>query len=140
MINMSVKIKIPDFIKKIQLEKPIKQTIFEIWNDIRTDAVINAPYKSWSLRRSLSVIVQDKWFTVEVWSNLVYARIQEEWWTINWNPYLHFKIWNNWIKKRSVRIRWKRFLKNSYDKHKQNIEEKFRQNFENYIMRLSRRN
>lgn len=136
---LSVKVIIPDFIKKIQIDKPIKTTIFQIANDIRTDAVKNAPYKSWTLRRSLSVNLEDKWMTATIWSNLVYARIQEEWWEINWNPYLHFKIWNRWIKKRKVKIKWKRYLRNAYEKNVVNIQETFRKNFEKYIARLTRK-
>jgi len=137
MINVSVKIKITDSIMKIQLDKPIKSTIFEIWQNIRTDAVQNAPYKSWTLRRSLSAIYKDKWMTTEVGSNLVYAPIQEYGWEITGN--LRFKIWKKWVRTRRVRIKPKKYLTRAYNKNIPTIQQTFKKNFDRYITKLMRK-
>lgn len=132
---IDIKIKLPKDIMMIQIDKPIKQSLFEVAQNIRTDAVMNAPFKSWTLRRSLSVIVEDKWYSATVWTNLIYWPIQEYWWVIEWRNWknLHFKIWWKWITKKRVTIPWKRYIWKAVEKNTPTIWDIFIKNIKKYL-------
>ena len=132
---IDIKIKLPKDIMMVQIDKPIRQSLFEVAQNIRTDAVMNAPFKSWTLRRSLSVIVEDKWYSATVWTNLIYWPIQEYWWVIEWRNWrnLHFKIWWKWFTKKRVVIPWKRYIWKAVEKNTPTIWDIFIKNIKKYL-------
>lgn len=138
MITIKTKIDIPEWLNNIKLEKPMKKTLAQVANNIRTDAVKNAPFKSWTLRRSISVIEKDQGLTMEIWTNLVYASILEYWGEIrptNWR-YLHFKIWNKWIKTRRVQIRARRYMGRAFDMNEPTIKTILVNNIKKYLSNI----
>lgn len=83
-----------------------------------------APYKTWNLRRSITT----DWSNITrlkaiVWSPVIYARIQEIWWTIypKKAKYLTFQIDWKRIRTKSVTIKWKYYLKRAYQDNSSKI-------------------
>ena len=120
---------------KANIDMPIKQSIFEISNKVRNAAVINAPFKSWALRKSINYEIYDNWFSTEIWTNLKYAAIQEYWGTIKAKnkPYLTFKIWWKWIRKKQVTIKGSHYFQKTYDKQLWNVQKIFEKNIKLYL-------
>lgn len=58
----------------------IKKSLRQSAQLARRSATQKAPYKSWTLRRSIVEFATDN--SIEIWSNLIYAPIHEFWWTI----------------------------------------------------------
>ena len=120
---------------KLKFEKPIKKSIAQVAQNVRTDAIKNAPFKSWTLRRSISIIEKDNWYTNIVWTNVKYASIQEFWGTITAKnkKYLTFKINNKWVRVKSVKIRAKRYFQRAFDDNIKQISDIFNKNINDYL-------
>lgn len=117
MADFSVKIiNIPNFLKKwFDVDKAIKESLFDAWNLIRWEASRNAPVKSWTLRRSINY--QVTWNKLEVGSNVVYAPIQEFWW----------RAWRWW----AVYIRPKKYITRAIQQNLWRIVKIFETNLSN---------
>ena len=91
--------------------KIVDSALFDVWLEIQGDAIANAPYKSWNLRRSIAVQkIKDG---IQVWTNLDYGRMQEFGWTIKpkRSKYLTFKINGRWVRTKKVRIKAQPYLR-----------------------------
>jgi hypothetical protein len=62
------------------IKKAINLTLHKTAQDVRSEAVVNAQYKTGTLRRSILSDIQET--QAVVWSNLPYARMREFGWTI----------------------------------------------------------
>jgi len=106
---ISVEVETPTIMSDLRV--PINKSLRQSALLVRKDASKNAPYKSGTLRRSLTEKVYSD--RAVVWTNVVYARIQELWWIIlpkKW-PYLRFKVWNRRVTTKKVNIKARPYLK-----------------------------
>lgn len=128
---ISVEVYVPEI--KTDLSEPIKKSLWQSSLLVRTDASKIAPYKTWTLRRSLTEKVYNN--KAIVWTNLVYARIHELWWTIlpKNKPYLVFKVWWKLIKTKKVTIKARPYLKPALEKNQDKIGRIFKENIANFI-------
>lgn len=71
MLSYTIKQNIPDYDLWGAIQKAIQQSVLIVqWKAVR-----NAPYQTWTLRRSITQEVQpDRWV---VWTNVVYAKVRE---------------------------------------------------------------
>ena len=128
---ISLQIVIPRM--KTDLQPAITKSLWQSAQLVRNDAVDLAPFKTGNLRRSITEFATSR--TIEVWSNLEYARIQEFWWTIvpKNKPYLVFKIWWKLIRTKKVVIKWKPYLKPALEKNADEIVNIFTRNIAQII-------
>ena len=90
-------------------------------DELRNDAVKNAPYKTGTLRRSITIDPPLPTNRVTVGSNLIYSRIQDIGGVIEpkTKKYLTFKIGGQWVRVKKVRINpagGKGYLTPAFDK------------------------
>ena len=118
----------PDLINALPLEFSVETAIDKAMLKttlmIQNSAKENAPYDTWTLRRSIqSNLTRLKDGITVIWSPLVYARMQEVWWTIlpKKSKYLTFKIGWKWVKTKKVRIKWSRYLERAFEDNKKQI-------------------
>lgn len=124
MIRMTVIIPKIDW----NLKAPIKKSLWQSAQLVRNTAVDLVRYRTWALRRSITERATDN--SIEVWSDLIYAWIQERWWTItpkNW-PYLIFKVWWKRVKTKRVTIKWKPYMKPALERNTDKIVNIFNTN------------
>ena len=136
---ISLKISIPEkLMKDKRFEQELKDTLFEVSQKIRNDAVRNAPYRSWNLRRS--ILAKQEWLKARIGTNVVYARIQEYGWIITpkRRKYLTFKIWWKRVRTKQVRIRWKRYLTRAFYSNRERIKNYFTKSIEKYLQSISK--
>ena len=128
---ISLQIVIPRM--KTDLQPAITKSLWQSAQLVRNDAVDLAPFKTGNLRRSITEFATSR--TIEVWSNLEYARIHEFWWTIvpKNKPYLVFKIWWKLIRTKKVVIKWKPYLKPALEKNADEIVNIFTRNIAQII-------
>lgn len=117
------------------LRVPINKSLWQSSLLVRKDASKNAPFKSGTLRRSLTEkVYSDK---AIVWTNVVYARIHELWWTIlpkKW-PYLTFKVWWKRVRTKKVNIKARPYLKPALEDNISSIGRIFAENIANFIIK-----
>ena len=128
---ISLQIVIPRM--KTDLQPAITKSLWQSAQLVRNDAVDLAPFKTGNLRRSITEFATSR--TVEVWSNLEYARIHEFWWTIvpKNAPYLVFKIWWKLIGTKKSVIKAKPYLKPALEKNADEIVNIFTRNIAQII-------
>lgn len=125
MTNISIKIKVPKGLSNLSFSFWINKALIKSVNIVRNSAVKNAPYKTWTLRRSITTKVDDlQWF---VWTKIKYAPIHEFWWIIKPknSKFLKFKI--NWkrIFAKKVRIPARPYLQPAFFENKEKIKQIF---------------
>jgi phage gpG-like protein len=76
------------------IPKAIKLTLSKVSQDIRSEAVVNSPYKTGTLRRSIMAHIE--WNEAKVGSNLPYARMREYGGIIKPNRKKMLAWKNNW--------------------------------------------
>lgn len=128
---ISLQIVIPRM--KTDLQPAITKSLWQSAQLVRNDAVDLAPFKTGNLRRSITEFATSR--TIEVWSNLEYARIHEFWWTIvpKNAPYLVFKIWWKLIRTKKSVIKAKPYLKPALEKNADEIVNIFTRNIAQII-------
>jgi phage gpG-like protein len=128
---ISIEVKAPTV--QTDLRQPINKSLRQSALLVRRDASKNAPFKSGTLRRSLTEKVYSD--SAIVWTNVVYARIHELWWTITpkkW-PYLTFKVWWRWVRTKKVTIKARPYLKPALEDNIKAIGRIFAENIVNFI-------
>lgn len=128
---ISLQITIPRL--KTDLQPAITKSLWQSAQLVRNDAVDLAPFKTGNLRRSITEFATSN--TIEVWSNLEYARIQEFWWTIvpRNKPYLVFKIGWKLIRTKKSVIKWKPYLRPALEQNADEIVNIFTRNIAQII-------
>ena len=115
---LTLNFKVPKKFNSISLSEPIKDSIAIYTNKLRNQVVTNTPFKSWTLRRSIQSDISNNWMKAEIWTNIVYAPIQEFGWIIRpkTKPYLTFKIDGKWIRTKKSVIKWKEYFQKAMKK------------------------
>lgn len=130
---ISVEVETPTV--QTDLRIPINKSLRQSALLVRKDASKNAPYKSGTLRRSLTEKVYSD--RAVVGTNVVYARIHELWGTIlpkKW-PYLRFKVWNRRVTTKKVNIKARPYLKPALEDNIKAIGRIFGENIANFIIK-----
>ena len=128
---ISLTVKIPKINADIQpaITKSLRQSA----QLVRRSATQLAPYKTWTLRRSITEFATGN--SIEVGSSLIYARIHELGWIITPKnkPYLVFKIKGKWIRTKKVVIPKRSYLAPALEKNVQAILNIFTNNLSKFI-------
>lgn len=114
---------IPDITTDIS--PAIKKALYKSVAYVRKKATAKAPYMSGTLRRSL--VEKVDWLKWTVWTNVVYARIHEYWWTIvpKRKKMLAFKVWWKRVFAKKVRIPKRPYMKPAMEESRAKIRSFF---------------
>lgn len=119
---------------KDDLRPAINKSLWQSSLLVRSDAVKLSPYKTGTLRRSITEKVYDD--KAIVWTNVIYARIHELWWEIKpkTKPYLIFKVWWRFVKTKRVIIKARPYLWPALEKNQDKITKIFSDNINDLLL------
>lgn len=128
---ISLIVRIPKI--KTNVQPAITKSLWQSAQLVRRTATQLAPYKTGTLRRSVTEYATGN--SIEVGSNLRYARIHELGWVITpkTKPYLVFKYKGRWVKTKRVVIPKRPYLAPALQNNKQEILNIFTRNLTQYI-------
>lgn len=125
------KITVKENISDIDFTQPIQRSLVQATQLVRSSSIRNAPVKTGNLRRSITVDNSQirSWVGI-VWTNLIYARIQEFWGIIRPKKakMLRWKKDGKWYAARQVEIKGKKYMTKALESNRSNILNIFRNN------------
>ncbi len=128
---IKVDLNIPDSLIHLwdSIQEAINISLVRSTEKIRERAVQKAPYKSGTLRRSITTVVKRN--IGIVWTNLKYAAIHEFGWKIKAKTpkWLRFKINGKWIRTKQVVIPKRPYLRPALEESVSDISRIFEQEF-----------
>jgi len=118
---------------EVDISWAIQKSLIQSTQLIRDKAIWYAPVKRWHLRRSITTKVKDT--TWAVWTNLIYAPIQEYGWVIKpkRKKYLAWKSNWKWHFAKQVRIKPKKYMQKAMDTSLERIQEYFDTNIKKVL-------